>query len=291
VQTIRRNRPDWVVATAAPTSLIAQPLEGVDLISATIRELPEGRDGQPVDPLADVLSVIEGADPAAILISVSPEMSAPRFAVYRERIVRQLDMWGFRAGWQQFDLSWFGIPQRRRVFVLVAGDPARIGGFAWPARVSGEVSMGRFLYPQMVENGWAGALFWASRSSGVGPPIRPDVDQDEMNLGSALVKAEWRTLAIDAYSIAAEAPAAGSSLEQNPRLTLAMIAHLQGFHRDWQFFGTPAEQLRQIAGEFPALIAESLGRSIAASLRASAVIRADFTADRSSETTGSQATA
>lgn len=275
-QTIRANRPEWNVVRGAAAGMDASSFDGVDLVSATVRELPGDADGTPGHPLGDVLAVVESVNPAAVLVSASPELAAPRFALYRERVVRQLGDLGFQAGWQQFELPWFGIPQRRRVFVLVAGDPSRFTGFSWPARVGGDVSLGRYLYPQMAENGWPGALFWASRSGGIGPAIMPDVDQDEPNLGSAFSTVEWHTLAIDGYAIAQSAPGADFAPEQNPQLTMEMIAHLQGFDRDWRFVGSPAEQLRQIAGDFPPLVAESIGRSVAASLQAGAVAQPVF---------------
>ena len=290
-KTIRINRPTWDVKHQLPGEVDAEQHAGIDLISATVRDLPTGSDGEAANPLGEVLSVIEEIQPGAVLISVSPEMAAPRFALYRSRVVRQLEAYGLQAGWQQFDLSWFGIPQRRRVFVLVAGDPERFDGFAWPAQVAGDVSVGRYLYPQMAENGWAGALFWASRSSGIGPAILPDVDQDELNLGSTVTKAEWKLLAVDGYSIAEAAPAQGSALEQNPRLTMGMIASLQGFPRSWHFAGSPAAQLQQIAGDFPPLVALSIGRALAATLRASAVARPDFSADRTPASAPRAATA
>lgn len=276
VRTIRVNRPEWRVVRGTAADMDASSFNGVDLVSATIRALPGGADGTPGDPLGDVLTVVDSAKPAAVLVSASPELAAPRFALYRERVVRQLGALGFQTGWQQFEMPWFGIPQRRRVFVLVAGDPTRFSGFSWPARVGGDVSLGRYLYPQMAANGWPGALFWASRSAGIGPAIMPDVDQDEPNLGSAFSTVEWHTLAIDGYAIAEFAPGADSALEQNPQLTMGMIAHLQGFPRDWRFVGSPSEQLRQIAGDFPPLIAASIGQSIAASLRAGVVAQPAF---------------
>jgi DNA (cytosine-5)-methyltransferase 1 len=275
-KTIRKSRPGWTVIDGADAAIDGDDWYGVDLVSGTITGLPSDADGQPAHPFGTLLEVVDRAEPAAVFASAAPELASPRFARYREGVIRQLEAQGYRAGWQQFDLSRFGVPQDRSLFVLIAGKPERFSTFAWPAPITTTPSVGQYLYPIMAERGWPAALFWASRAFGLAPRIAAPTDDEFLDMGSNFTKGEWHTMAVDGWGIADASPAADASLDMLPQLSLTMIARLQGFRHAWWFVGSKAEVFHQIAGEFPPVAAASIGAAIASALQAGALITADF---------------
>jgi DNA (cytosine-5)-methyltransferase 1 len=52
-----------------------------------------------------------------------------------------------------------------------------------------------------------------------------------------------------------------------PRLTVPMVARLQGFPDTWHFTGAKTNAYRQVGNAFPPPVAEAVGRNIAAALR------------------------
>jgi len=51
-----------------------------------------------------------------------------------------------------------------------------------------------------------------------------------------------------------------------PKLTLRMVARLQGFPDDWRFAGLKTAAYRQIGNAFPPPVAAAGGRSISAAI-------------------------
>jgi DNA (cytosine-5)-methyltransferase 1 len=60
--------------------------------------------------------------------------------------------------------------------------------------------------------------------------------------------------------IANDAP--GKDFEGLPRLTVEMVARIQGFPPDWIFAGSKTNRYRQIGNAFPPPVAEAVGRQI-----------------------------
>ena len=58
-------------------------------------------------------------------------------------------------------------------------------------------------------------------------------------------------------------------LGQPPKLTVQMVARLQGFPDTWQFSGRKTAAYRQVGNAFPPPVARALGRAIAAALAGS----------------------
>jgi DNA (cytosine-5)-methyltransferase 1 len=53
-----------------------------------------------------------------------------------------------------------------------------------------------------------------------------------------------------------------------PRLTVRMVARLQGFPDDWHFAGGKTASYRQVGNAFPPPVAEAVARTIAKTLAA-----------------------
>ena len=73
---------------------------------------------------------------------------------------------------------------------------------------------------------------------------------------------------MDGLGIAAEPPGPDFPADGLPKLTVAMVARLQGFPADWEFAGRKTAAYRQVGNAFPPPVARALGSAIAAALRA-----------------------
>jgi DNA (cytosine-5)-methyltransferase 1 len=75
-------------------------------------------------------------------------------------------------------------------------------------------------------------------------------------------------MGVDGLGIADEVPGPLFPADQRPRLTVAMVARLQGFPDDWTITGRKTAAYRQVGNAFPPPVARALGTAIAAALGA-----------------------
>ena len=76
----------------------------------------------------------------------------------------------------------------------------------------------------------------------------------------------WRELGVDGMGIADAAP--GPDFMGFPRLTVPMVARLQGFPSDWLIAGRKTVAYRQVGNAFPPPVAAAVATQIAAALDA-----------------------
>jgi DNA (cytosine-5)-methyltransferase 1 len=86
------------------------------------------------------------------------------------------------------------------------------------------------------------------------------------DLGPTRAKASWLKLSVDGRGIADHVPNADTDIDHLPRLTLRMVARLQGFSDEWAFIGKKTSTYRQIGNAFPPPVARALGTKIADAL-------------------------
>ena len=84
------------------------------------------------------------------------------------------------------------------------------------------------------------------------------------DLGPTRSKQAWATLGVDGKGIVDSAPA--PDFEGMPRLTVRMVARLQGFPDEWLFHGAKTMAYRQVGNAFPAPVACAVGKQIRACL-------------------------
>ena len=87
------------------------------------------------------------------------------------------------------------------------------------------------------------------------------------DLGPVRARKAWAALGVDGMGVADAAPDA--SYRGAPRLTVRMVARLQGFPDDWEFAGSKTAAYKQVGNAFPPAVAEAVGERIAASIRRS----------------------
>jgi DNA (cytosine-5)-methyltransferase 1 len=189
------------------------------------------------------------------------------FHDYRERLKAQLDKLGYRAEWRLLNASDYGVPQLRPRVVIVALCKDRSDFFEWPeAHPYNPPTVGETLRDLMASRGWRGADIWAAKADEIAPTIvGGSKKHGGPDLGPTRARAAWATLGVEGRTIAPEAPDA--FFEGMPRLTIPMVARIQGFPDDWHFTGAKTNAYRQVGNAFPPPVARAVSSQISKALR------------------------
>lgn len=267
--TLRANRPEWNVIEDDIRNLRAKDFTGLELLAAGVPCPPFSIAGKQLgsdddrDMFPAALDLVEGAKPRAVLFENVKGLASERFADYRRTILERLSKLGYQPEWRVLLASDFGVPQLRPRFVLVALRPRDAEFFRWPSPVVEKPTVGNTLVDLMGVDGWRGAKPWAKKASGIGPTIvGGSKKHGGPDLGPTRAKQQWRELGVDGMGIANEAPAKSFSVDGLPRLTVRMVARLQGFPDHWNFEGKKTVAYRQVGNAFPPLVACAVGRAI-----------------------------
>jgi DNA (cytosine-5)-methyltransferase 1 len=249
--------------------------KGVDLVAAGVPCPPFSIAGKQLggdddrDLFPAVLDVVRDAKPAAILFENVRGLGQARFEGYRAQLIQKLESLHYNViPWRILNSSDHGVPQMRRRFVLVAFKNRRNAErFKWPGTITGTTTVGETLQDAMAARGWPGAARWASVADGIAPTIvGGSKKHGGPDLGPTRAKREWARLGVDGMGIWDEPPGPDFPVDELPRLTVRMVALLQGFRADWQFSGRKTAAYRQVGNAFPPPVAEAVGRSIAEAL-------------------------
>ncbi len=92
------------------------------------------------------------------------------------------------------------------------------------------------------------------------------------DLGPTRARQAWATLGVDGLGIANEPP--GPEFAGLPRLTIRMVARLQGFPDDWVFTGGKTAAYRQVGNAFPPPFASAVASSIKRCLTRARLVQA-----------------
>ncbi len=275
---LRLNRPAWKVAEGDIRHLDGCQLDGIDLLSGGCPCSPFTSAGRQLgesdsrDMFPEASRLIAAARPRAILLENVPGLLASKFAAYRQLITGQLETLGYAWDWRVLQASDCGVPQLRPRAVLVAAAPAVMARFRWPARLESPPSVGEVLAGSMASRGWEGAAAWADAATGIAPTLAggsrlhggPDLGPTRAKRGFGLGDQVPGPGEFVRPPTAAEAHQGTAGM---PKLTIAQAALLQGFPPDWLFVGTKTAWWRQVGNAFPPLVAEAVGRAIAAALQ------------------------
>ncbi|WP_224825704.1 DNA cytosine methyltransferase [Cognatishimia sp. MH4019] len=278
--TLLLNRPSWNVLNdeqADLTKFDGRPFRGVDVLAGGLPCPPFSVAGKQLghaderNLFPEAMRLVDEIRPQAVMIENVRGFLDAVFADYRQQLKRQLDRLGYQTDWHLFNASDFGVPQLRPRVVIVAIRKDLSENFSWP--VSSGVSprtVGETLYDLMAEDGWKGAAQWSKQADEIAPTVvGGSKKHGGPDLGPTRAKRAWATLGVDGKGIANEAPA--YDFVGMPRLTVRMVARLQGFTDDWQFSGKKTPAYRQVGNAFPPPVAEAVALKIreAISLRKS----------------------
>lgn len=290
--TLRLNRPKWNVAVGdVADKSVWDPADysppnlpyRIDLFAGGVPCPPFSIAGKQLgsnderDLFAWAVEQVGVIQPRAVMLENVRGLSMPRFAGYRQHVLDRLEELGYQAEWRLINSSDYGVAQLRPRFVLIAMEKKEFQFFHWPEPKNKRVTVGQALRSLMAANGWENAAEWSKTANQIGPTIvGGSKKHGGADLGPTRAKQAWAELGVNGKGIADSAPSPGDEFEVGPKLTLDMVAKLQGWDGrefKWKFAGKKTSIYRQIGNAFPPPVARALGVSIAGALNETTAIR------------------
>ena len=273
--TLSLNRPKWNVLERDLFKFTdASAFQGVDIVSGGLPCPPFSKAGKQLGkndernlfPVA--VNIIDQLRPRAVMIENVRGILDAVFDDYRKYIAGKLKKLGYKTDWKLLNASDYGVPQLRPRVVFVAIKDSYADKFEWPQpRNVPAMTVGECLYPMMAANGWKGANAWKERAGEIAPTIvGGSKKHGGPDLGPTRAKRAWAELGVNGHTIADEAPA--REFVGMPRLTVPMVAKLQGFPEEWKFSGKKTNAYRQVGNAFPPPVAFAVAIKIVEALTA-----------------------
>ena len=271
-RTLTLNRPGWNVFVQDMNSFDGRPFHGTELFAAGLpcppfsiagKQLGD-KDERNLFPAA--LRLIDEIRPRAVMIENVRGFLSAVFEDYRTNLKTQLNKLGYEADWRLLNASDFGVPQLRPRVVIVALRKELNDLFDWPTALPhNPPTVGETLKDLMAANGWIGAEAWANRANEIAPTIvGGSKKHGGPDLGPTRARRAWATLGVEGRSMANEAP--GRDFVGMPRLTVRMVARLQGFPDAWKFFGRKTIAYQQVGNAFPPPVAKAVAHNVRVAL-------------------------
>ena len=266
--TLRLNRPQWDVHTADMNAFDGRPFKGVDLLAGGLpcppfsiagKQLGE-RDERNLFPAA--IRLINEIRPKAVMIENVRGFLSAVFEDYRLQLKAQLAKLGYHTEWRLLNASDFGVPQLRPRVVIVALRKDLVGAFDWPDVLpQNPPTVGETLGDLMAANGWPGARRWAKLADDIAPTIvGGSKKHGGPDLGPTRARQAWAAMGVEGRSLGDAAPP--PDFCGMPRLTVRMVARLQGFPDDWAFHGRKTTAYRQVGNAFPPPVARAVADNL-----------------------------
>ena len=272
--TLEGNRPGWHVINRDVREIHGRDFRGVTLVAGGVPCPPFSVAGKQLgrnderDLFPEALRLVREARPAAVMLENVRGFAGDRFAGYRAELLAELDRLGYAAQWRVLNASGYAVPQLRPRFVLVALRRRYGDSFRWPEPAGQPPTVGEAIGDLMAGRSWPGARAWARQARGIAPTIvGGSLRHGGPDLGPTRAKREWRLLGVDGLGIADEAPGPEAPvIGYLPRLTVPMVARLQGFPDTWKLAGRKTAAYRQVGNAFPPPVAAAVGEAIHAAL-------------------------
>jgi DNA (cytosine-5)-methyltransferase 1 len=268
------NRPHWNVSAQDMNGFDGRPFRGVDLLAAGLpcppfsmagKQLGE-KDERNLFPAA--LRLIDEIQPRAVMIENVRGFLSAVFEDYRLALKEQLKKLGYVTHWRLLNASDFGVPQLRPRVVIIAVRSEMSDLFDWPTALPhNPPTVGETLYDLMAANGWRGARSWSKNANDIAPTIvGGSKKHGGPDLGPTRARKAWATLGVEGKSLAETAP--DRDFVGTPRLTIPMVARIQGFPDDWHFYGRKTTAYRQVGNAFPPPVAKAVASNLHMALSA-----------------------
>lgn len=277
--TLRLNRPAWNVLEQDLNVFDGASLKGIDVISGGLPCPPFSIAGKQLGTKDErnlfpvMIRLVDQIRPRAVMIENVRGILEGVFEDYRLFIAGELKKLGYQTGWKLMNASDFGVPQLRPRVVFVAVRKEYTEHFSWPEPAGVRPrTVGEVLDDLMAANGWKGARAWRKGADEIAPTIVGGSHKHGgPDLGPTRARKAWAALGVDGLGIANEAP--GKDFVGMPRLTVRMVARLQGFPDDWQFSGGKTAAYRQIGNALPPAFAKAVAEQLKACLQSIRLIR------------------
>lgn len=235
-----------------------------------------------------MLELVDHLEPKAVMIENVRGLLDPKFAEYRQDIIKRLKSMGYeKCYWDVLEAKNYGVPQLRPRAILVAMKPeyARYFEHHKPAEAK-LVTVGEALEDSMRErydavsnDPRAETAFknWYEKAlEGVAPTVvGGSKKHGGADLGPTRAKRAWAELGVCGMGVANE-PDEMKDVDRDlfaaagPKLTVTQAALIQGFPKDWKFSGRKTAAYRQVGNAFPPPVAQAVGDQIYAAFEAAA---------------------
>ncbi|SRR5579884_962473 len=277
--TLRMNRPKWNVVEQDLNEFDGSAFQGVDIISGGLPCPPFSIAGKQLGKHDErnlfpaMIRLVDQIRPRGVMIENVRGILEAIFNDYRQYIATELKKLGYQTGWKLLNASDFGVPQLRPRVVFVALRKEYSEHFSWPEGYAcAPGTVGEILYDLMQARGWPGASAWKEQANEIAPTIVGGSHKHGgPDLGPTRARRSWAALGVDGLGIADEPP--GRDFAGMPKLTVRMVARIQGFPDDWQFFGRKTAAYRQVGNAFPPPVAKAVGESLKACLLAPRLVK------------------
>lgn len=266
--TLRLNRPQWTVHEGDLKKFDGAAYAGVDIISGGLPCPPFSVAGKQLghnderNLFPAMVRLVDQIRPKAVMIENVRGLMEAVFEDYRLYISGELKKLGYQTGWKLMNASDFGVPQLRPRVVFVALKGQYSDHFAWPEPMrTPPATVGEILYDLMSSRGWKQAGEWRKSANEIAPTIVGGSHKHGgPDLGPTRARRAWANLGVNGLGIADEAPDA--DFEGMPKLTVRMVARIQGFPDDWQFTGKKTASYRQVGNAFPPPFARAVAECV-----------------------------
>ena len=266
--TLRYNRPNWNVVEGDLAAFDATPFKGIDLLAGGVPCPPFSKAGKQLgmdderDLFPQALRLVDEARPNAVMLENVRGFLDAVFEDYRMKLKRQLQKMGYVVDWRLLNASDYGVSQLRPRVVIVAIKKELSDNFHWCTPLDhNPPTVGQLLLDQMKSSGWQGASKWAEQADDIAPTIvGGSKKHGGPDLGPTRAKKAWAALGVNGMTIANEPPSA--DFIGMPRLTVEMVARIQGFPDDWKFVGKKTPAYRQVGNAFPPPVAHAVASQI-----------------------------
>lgn len=277
-KTLVLNRPKWNVVEGEQADLTkfnGRGFEGIDLVAGGVPCPPFSKAGRQLgaaderDLFPEALRVVDEVRPKAVMLENVRGFMDAVFHDYRQKLKAQLKKMGYSfVDWHLYNASDFGVSQLRPRVVIVAVRDEFSDKFDWPKGSDMlPPTVGALLHDLMAARGWPGADAWREKADEIAPTIvGGSKKHGGPDLGPTRARRAWETLDVNGKTIADEAP--DHDFTGMPRLTVRMVARLQGFPDDWQFAGRKTAAYRQVGNAFPPPVACAVAQNIKAAITA-----------------------
>jgi DNA (cytosine-5)-methyltransferase 1 len=268
--TLRLNRPEWNVLESDVRELSGSEFRGVDLFAGGVPCPPFSIAGKQLgsdderDLFPEALRLIREIKPRAVMLENVPGFASEKFSEYRKGLFAKLRRLGYEPDFRILNASGFGIPQLRPRCVVIALQADDFESFQWPeGDASSSGTVGDLLQDLMGARKWPGTAAWVLKAAGIGPTVvGGSKKHGGPDLGPTRAREQWARLGVDGIGIANDAPDSEFPADANPKLTVRMVARLQGFSDDWKFAGKKTAAYRQVGNAFPPPVAAAVGSAI-----------------------------
>lgn len=278
--TLRLNRPEWDIVEGDLADFDGRLYKGIDLLAGGLPCPPFSVAGKQLgkkderDLFPEAIRLVDEIRPRAVMIENVRGLLGTVFTDYRDLITAQLKKLGYVAEWQLLNASDFGVPQLRprALFIAIRQDISE--KYSWPrAQSIPPPTVGETLYDMMASRKWKGAKEWREQANEIAPTIvGGSLKHGGPDLGPTRSKRAWAALGVDGHAIADTPP--GPDFAGMPRLTVRMVARIQGFPDTWEFSGRKTPAYRQVGNAFPPPVAKAVAMRIRECLTTRTLIQA-----------------